>query len=457
MQEQDSDRLEEFFRKATARPDVSFNEEDWKKLEARLDAGEGAVVPPKGVRAKVAGAVLVAALLLLTGALWLNARYEIVERIPPQPDAEEQPGTPAQSQRPSIAGPGTRADEAAASTIRQDEMEKGGSSQFSRDTKTPDDGGRRERTVNKSAVQATREYPGQEKSMVAVPNDAGKDAGNDLSKNEEGTLTTRQERYELTRLSPAVAVKIKQKAVVDLPGAEEEDARGAQESVIVKDASVQKEHSNAPRLSLLLLFAPDFSTTSLSSYSGPGTAYGGMVEYSPLNRWSVSAGMIKNDKKYTSAGEYYNPPQGYWKRNTNGIIPSTIDGSCAVLEFPLIIRYTMADKGSNRWTAGAGASSYLMQSEAYQYNFEDPNPGAKSGWKSRGSSRFFFNMINFTIAYEHRLAPGFMVGIEPYVKIPVEAIGWSNLKLFSTGASVTMRYALLRKRTPMLKESRPPN
>ncbi|HEX8041497.1 MAG TPA: hypothetical protein VF490_20255, partial [Chryseosolibacter sp.] len=231
--------------------------------------------------------------------------------------------------------------------------------------------------------------------------------------------------------------------------------REAQDNVKVKDASVQKEHSNAPRLSLLLLFAPDFSTTSLNSYSGPGKAYGGMVEYSPLNRWSVSAGMIKNDKKYTSAGEYYNPPEGYWKRNTNGIIPSTIDGSCAVLEFPLLIRYTVSDKGSNRWTAGAGASSYLMQSEAYEYNFEDPNPGAKSGWKSKGSSRFFFNMINFTIAYEHRLAPGFMVGIEPYVKIPVEAIGWSNLKLFSTGASVSMRYTLLRRATPMLKESPP--
>jgi hypothetical protein len=37
------------------------------------------------------------------------------------------------------------------------------------------------------------------------------------------------------------------------------------------------------------------------------------------------------------------------------------------------------------------------------------------------------------------------VGIEPYIKIPLRDIGWSNLKLFSVGASITVRYRILNK------------
>lgn len=168
-----------------------------------------------------------------------------------------------------------------------------------------------------------------------------------------------------------------------------------------------------------------------------------MIHYHALNRWSLSVGVIKNNKEYTGAGEDYQPPKGYWKYYTNGVIPSSIDGSCSVLEFPVMIQYTIARTGNSRWVAGAGTSSYLMLSESYRYSFEQPNPGAKEGWDSRSSSRFLFNMANFTVGYERRVLPGLMIGIEPYVKVPLEEIGWSNLKLFSTGASITLRYTIV--------------
>jgi hypothetical protein len=226
----------------------------------------------------------------------------------------------------------------------------------------------------------------------------------------------------------------------------------------VEHASVQKQHLAAPRLSLLLSFAPDFSGTSIGEYSEPGKAFGASMAYHFGNRWRLSFGAIKNYKEYTGSGEYYKPPKGYWKRNTNGIVPSTIDGSCSLVEFPVMIQYSMIDNGKNKWVVGAGASSYLMQTESYRYNFEQPNPGANEGWASNETSHFMFNMINFTVGYEHEILPGVVLGIEPYVKIPIEEIGWSRLKLFSTGASITMRYTLLRRANDALaKESRPPD
>src|SRR5690606_40102139 len=56
--------------------------------------------------------------------------------------------------------------------------------------------------------------------------------------------------------------------------------------------------------------------------------------------WSISVGAIKNYKQYTGSGEDYKPPKNYWKYYTNGLIPEKIDGSCDVLEFPIMIQYS---------------------------------------------------------------------------------------------------------------------
>ena len=67
-------------------------------------------------------------------------------------------------------------------------------------------------------------------------------------------------------------------------------------------------------------------------------------------------------------------------------------------------------------------------------------------------------MVNLSVGYERQVMPGLMLGLEPYVKIPVEEIGWTNLKLFSTGASITVRYTVLRKNNLAIPaRSRPPD
>jgi hypothetical protein len=77
MQEPNNDRLEQFFRKAASRADVTFNEEDWKKLEARLDAGEAGRSGNRN-KGKIAGAIVIALSLLTPGVLWMHDRYELL-------------------------------------------------------------------------------------------------------------------------------------------------------------------------------------------------------------------------------------------------------------------------------------------------------------------------------------------------------------------------------------------
>ena len=436
MQEPNNDRLEQFFRKAASRADVTFNEDDWKKLEARLDALEAGKVGNRNM-AKIAGAIVIVITLLTSGVLWMHEQDGLFTAAGVEETSANDTKRPAASGSPDAnrditSDIGTKKEGKGQEVTDDAAVEAESESKNESPTIGLDDSERETNVIANNPESSKRQLPAR--------------------------LADEKIDRELVRMSPAIAQRNKQKAVIELPGAEEGRTREVEAMVDEEHASNQVKHVATPRLSLLLSFAPDFSGTSLGLYSAPGKAYGAMLHYHLLDRWSISAGVIRNQKEYTGDGEDYNPPKGYWKYYTNGVIPETIDGSCSILEFPLMIQYTLHHSGKNKWTAGTGVSSYLMQTESYVYNFNQPNPGAKARWDSRSSSRFMFNMMNFTIGYERQVLPGLMLGLEPYAKIPLEEIGWSNLRLFSTGASVTLRYTVLQKnKLSVPKKSRAPD
>lgn len=456
----DNDRLEEFFRKAALKTDVTFNEEDWKKLEARLDATDDPSAPVKKVsKGKIAAAVVAGVILLSSSLYWFNSHSNFVERdsngsentngeivvpektpLPPASESTEKGDTDNNGKSRTTLP--LASDERTASEERSQELSEA----------------RTTEAVTGNDVRRPDDIHSGKSNAIAGEESEGPAAGALFQEQTEVLNRDRESVYhDLILITPAIAGKNKQRADVKLPGAEEVETSEVGAIVKEEHASDNKEHVAPPKLSLLLSFAPDFSSTS-SQYTTPGKAFGAMIHYHFLPRWSFAAGAVKNNKRYTGAGEDYTPPKGYWKYYTNGVVPETVDGSCSVLEFPVMVQYTVSANGKHRWLVGAGSSSYLMLSETYLYNFEEPNPGAKERWDSKRSSRFLFNMVNFTIGYEYHIAPGLMVGIEPYVKIPLEEIGWTNIKLFSTGASFTLRYRLLkRKDSSMPVRSRGPD
>ena len=451
MPEQEHDRLEDFFRKATNRPDVAFNEEDWKKLEARLDAAGQAETAPVASSRKGFKAFVIAALLLSTVAVWIGSTTDMFHN-----NGQEKTSVRKENAVLPPAEDTQRRDDATQTETASEHAREQGFEDRNATTSKQDGQSVDVRETPKREMNAPDQNIPDKELVARIGPPVDHAVGNGASQIFKPLAHDKILR-ELIVLQPLVQ-RVKQEAVVELPGAEEADAPGAETMVKEEHASDKKEHVATPRLSLLLSFAPDFSATSLDRYSAPGKAFGAMIHYHAWTRWSFSAGIIKNTKQYTGDGEDYHPPAGYWKYYTNGIIPESIDGSCSILEFPVMVQYTISTSRKHRWLLGAGASSYLMQSESYRYRFEEPNPGAKEGWDSRSSSRFLFNMMNFTVGYEYQVVPGLMLGIEPYVKIPLEKIGWSNLKLYSTGASFTLRYTLIsRKRAPLNVHSRSPD
>ena len=460
MPEHDNDKLEGFFRKAAGRPDIAFNENDWKKLEARLDAKGTHLSAVKKTRNKIAGAVVLTALLIFSSVYWLNKDFERQPDVAKTNNAGEVLNNNGEvSDAGSLSSkPGSTSHENNEAGILQKRIP---APKERVPAEVPDIIPQKksiQQPLSDDEVLTTellhqKDYTAEQRLIIDGTNEEQKSQTQNLKVEQIGVDQLDNDKVfkELIQISPAIADKIKQKAGVELPGAEEEDRGKADAIVREEHASDQKKHLASPRLSLLLSLAPDFSSTSsFNQYTTPGESFGVMIHYHVKNAWSFSAGIVKSSKKYTGDGEDYKPPKGYWKYYTNGITPYSIDGSCNILEIPVMLQYTVAEVGRSKFLAGAGASSYIMLNESYRYNFEQPNPGAKDGWNSRNTSRFLFNMVNFTIGFEHQILPGFMIGIEPYIKIPIEEIGWSNLKLFSTGASLTLRYSILKKEYPSI-------
>ncbi len=466
MPEHDNDRLEQFFRKAAGQTEVPFDERDWKKLEARLDAEDLLKSRLKKSQAGPAVTTGVILLLLFSGALWMNYIYDFIPVRRIAVESVKEDGTSQRSsetkavqeiQDPVEASPRdqnarTRSN-ASGKGISPAREHESITTVESRNTQDLSGSGVIRSRVAARADEVVNSLPGEEplngdrdmpRDMPAANAEmAESDEKMPASWSTVAQLDDAQIRRDLTTLPPGMNERYKQKASIELPGAEEGTTSVAEPTA---DRKRPERQYGAPRLSLLLSLAPDFSGTSLSRYSDPGKAFGAMVYYHITNRWSVSAGVVKSNKQYSGAGEEYHPPYGYWKNYTNGRIPNSVDGACSVLEFPIAASYTINPGKKNTWRITGGVSSYLMLDESYRYIFDEPNPGATEGWNSRGSSRFPFSIVNVAVAYEHEVFPGLRVGLEPYVKIPVSEIGWSNLKLFSSGASLTLRYALIRQK-----------
>jgi hypothetical protein len=211
------------------------------------------------------------------------------------------------------------------------------------------------------------------------------------------------------------------------------------------DDNDKDETITPSRWSVAFVVAPEFSSTSLDKQTVPGSAYGLTIGYRVADRLTISTGVIKTYKKYVGYGKDYQPPAGYWEYKTNGVVPDEVSGQCSVIEVPLILQYDLIQRERSRLFAAAGASSYRMLNEKYDYTFNEPNDGAANGWSTTSPSTYYFSVGHLSLGYDYRLYRGLHVGIEPYVKIPFGGIGWSNVDLLTMGAYVNVRYRFLKR------------
>ena len=413
MSEDDDENIEKLFLSGTQRPDIRFEEDDWLALRKRLDAE---AVRISGIRTKRVKLTLSITLSIVLSYCPFHIKEESLKpafsyhRIDPQ-------------HKFSLKAP---------STIRNEKLSR--DSTTLKFTKLSSD--RRQYHVNNNDSTAGK----TEKPLAHKEGDSNEfraDKGLIITVEDQTLVKERQANVPFPlkiNRKPSIVTEIDNHIVTE------------RDSIFkVQIDSSQKRQFTRAKMSFVVSFAPDFSGTSPVQFTSPGSAFGLFIHYHFKNAFSVSTGAVSSYKKYTSEGSEYQPPSGYWRSKTNGIVPKTIDGSCYVLEIPVMLQYKIGAIGKSELMIASGVSSYLIFSESYQYRFEQPNPGAKNDWTSNKNSGFLFNVVNFSIGYEYNVRPQFSIGLEPYMKVPVKDIGWPKVRLFCTGATLALRYRPLKR------------
>jgi hypothetical protein len=195
------------------------------------------------------------------------------------------------------------------------------------------------------------------------------------------------------------------------------------------------------RWALQVSLAPDWSAVGTPQGFKIGEHIGVSLEYQVLRRLSIVAGVAYSNKKYTANPDEYQPYAGVWQRVPK---PEVIDAGCQVLEMPLNVRYYAFENTRNRWFVSSGISSYWMLRERYLYDYK---AYTYPDWVKdiRNENRHLLSIANFSLGWQRNLSPRWSFQVEPYLKIPLGAVGYGKVRLITAGAFLTLKYQFLAR------------
>lgn len=174
-----------------------------------------------------------------------------------------------------------------------------------------------------------------------------------------------------------------------------------------------------------LFLGPDLNVTPAFKGLPVGITGGLLLRYHVNDRWYFNTGVGYAKKLYGASPKDYtsNYPPTYY----------AIDADCDVIDIPLNVHYTFAQGKSSSWSAMAGASSYLMLKEKYEYYY--PND-VKYTRQYKNQNQHYFSVINLGVTWEKQTRSRISWGLQPYVKIPVKGVGQGKVKVYSAGLTV---------------------
>lgn len=202
------------------------------------------------------------------------------------------------------------------------------------------------------------------------------------------------------------------------------------------------EPTRRGRFGLRAVLAPDLNSVGTFKPSVFGRSYGLLLEYEVLPRLRVQTGVIRSQKDYGSTPADYTWEKGYWSTYAK---PDNIDAKCALLDVPLNVRFDVLRRARSDVFVNGGVSSYLMLNEDYTYRYANKPYYKHEVNVSRGGGRFA-TTLNLSLGYQRQLGGGLSLQLEPYLKLPLEGVGFGKVRLYSTGLHLSLGFHPLSRR-----------
>lgn len=206
----------------------------------------------------------------------------------------------------------------------------------------------------------------------------------------------------------------------------------------------KKEKSAGRRnlpLSLSLSAGPEFNSSGAILGGKTGFSAGLGFGIHMTRRITLQTGLKYSRKAYGAENYEYK-----FKSARAMQVISRIDASCAVLEIPVQLAYTVLDGAEKSIDLNVGMSSYFMLKEDYIYRYNAGSGIADRQQEYRNQNQHYLGVADLSVTYYRKLKKeGLSLGLEPYVKIPLTGVGEGKVNLKSSGISLKLRYDLGKK------------
>jgi hypothetical protein len=205
-------------------------------------------------------------------------------------------------------------------------------------------------------------------------------------------------------------------------------------AVSSSNSKSSRQSASGPRYTLSVLAAPDINGAGSFQQSKVGTNVGLLFSAGLYKKFTISTGVLYSAKPYSAGNENYNLPASF------KINPLSIVADCKMLDIPLNVGYQVYHKKQNRLTIGTGLSSYIMLHEAYRFNYVTSTANWSSNFTVPNSNKYFFGVYNLNATYERQINSKAAIMVQPYLKLPLTAIGYSQVRLQTTGVAVGLSW-----------------
>lgn len=199
----------------------------------------------------------------------------------------------------------------------------------------------------------------------------------------------------------------------------------------------RKQHSY-----LSIMAAPDLTGVQGANNNEVSPNIGVLYTMPLGNKWSVSGGLVYAKKNYNAPFSFYRPKTpGNWS-----VPPNRVDAVCDVLDIPVEINYQLYQKGNTQLKLSAGASSYFMLREQYQFTYGEPNGGYGDDrnlpalYEVRRQNNHLLGVANIAVSLERSVSDNMSVSVRPFVKLPLTGVGYGQTRLESKGLAVFFNF-----------------
>lgn len=418
-QNKNSDPLEEFFREKSQDYDIEYREQDWRKLEARLDTADQ---QRQQRRKRWLAAAVVAMLFVVLAYITydqqleineLNDRLSKNENVTTPPPSESSPDKPSDAAGDSQEGQEVLAEESKQASESEEQAKTTGDQNGhttlpseEQNQQAQQAGQHNENTLALTTIKFT------EKSLVTAKASPGFDG-----------RSTAISAIKPTSFPP--------------PG----DAKTRQAPPAQTSNPEILTHRHAPRFTVGVLVGPDLSTVGgMSNFYNPGYKFGLSLEYNITQNLAISAGAQRTKVRYVASGDEYSPPPGYW---SYGVVPDKTVGECILIDIPVSLKYDFLHFQHSRLFATVGLSSYIMLDEDYRFRYDQMNTSnLKQRWHERTGTSHWMSNATFSVGYELDISQQLSLRAEPFVKLPLKKVGWGNVNLYSMGTTFSINYKI---------------